>query len=110
MRIGIPATEKTRMPLSIPTPSASEEREPRRLRACALDFFDRFRGPRRQHFGAGRGHEHVVLDADADATEFTRHDVLDGGRLRLLLFLEGTSRGGAETVAALPRLLLAVLA
>src|SRR5712664_989902 len=89
---------------------ASGARQPRGLRARALDLVDGLRGAGGEDLAAGGGDEHVVLDANADAAELLRHGVGDLGRLRLLVLLELLGGGDAQAVAPLPLLLLAVLA
>src|SRR2546423_2986614 len=85
-------------------------RQPRGLRARALDLVDGLGRAGRQDLAAGGGDEHVVLDAHADAAELLRHRVGDLGRLRLLVLFQLLGGGDAEAIAPLPLLLLAVLA
>ena len=59
---------------------------------------------------AGGGDQHVVLDAHADAAKLLRHRMGDLGRLRLVFLLQLLGGDDAEAIAALPLLVLAVLA
>src|SRR5215470_14098776 len=88
----------------------SGARQPGGLGAGALDLVDRLRRTRGEDIATVRGDQHVVLDADPDAAQLARHGVRDLLRLRLLLVLDLLGRGAAQAQAALPRLLLAVLA
>src|SRR6516225_7479153 len=93
-----------------PACGGSGARQPGRLGAGALDLVDRLGCPRGQHVVAVRGDQHVVFDANADAAQLARHDMHDLLGLRLLVVLDLLGSAGAEPEAALPRLLLAVLA
>src|SRR2546428_13866727 len=82
----------------------------RGLGARALDLVDGLGRAGRQDLAAGGGDEHVVLDAHADAAELLRHRMGDLGRLGLLFLFELLGGRDAQAIAALPLLLLAVLA
>src|SRR5436853_368159 len=94
----------------IGAPHVLRARQPRGLRARALDLVDGLGRAGRQDLAAGSGDEDVVLDAHADAAELLRHWVGDLGRLRLLVFFQFLGGGDAQAIAPLPLLLLAVLA
>src|SRR5207245_10734087 len=74
------------------------------------DLVYRLRGARGEDVAAGIGDQHVVLDADADAAQLGRDGVRDLLGLRLLFLLDLLGGAGAQPVAALPRLVLVVLA
>src|SRR3990167_1911867 len=85
-------------------------RQARRLGAGVLDLLDRPRRARGEHLGAPGRDQDVVLDARADAAELLRDRVHERLGFRLLLLLELPGGGHAEAEAAVPHLVLAVLA
>src|SRR5882672_11053070 len=89
---------------------ASGARQPRRLRAGALDLVDGLRRACGEDLAARVGDEHVVLDADADPAQLPGDAVRDLLGLRLLFVFHLLGGGGAEAETTLPDLLLAVLA
>src|SRR6187551_1028052 len=89
---------------------AALPRQARRLGAGALDLLDRLRRARGQDLVPVGGDQDVVLDADADAPILGGHAVLHLLGARFFLVLDLLRGGRAEAVAALPHLLLAVLA
>src|SRR5438552_7688829 len=80
------------------------------LGAGALDLVHRLRRARGEGLAPVFGDEDVVLDADADAAVLDGHGVDHRLGAGLLLVLELPGGGHAEARAALPDLLLAVLA
>src|SRR5438093_13506261 len=91
-------------------PGESETWQAGRLGAGALDLVDRLGRARGEDVAPVRGDQHVVLDTDPDASELLWHGVRDLRGLRLLFVLHLSRGARAEPEAALPRLLLVVLA